>query len=195
MQTINRKGRLVETYSLILIDLIAVLGAYMTALLLRFGNVHQAISMQLNYTVGIYMMLFCVLYGVMSDWNRGFFRRGFFVEGIAVLKYDVVMMIAIVVIMYLTHIAGDYSRLIFGYFAVANAVYTFALHCVFKVFMLDYYSKSNNSDKLMIVTEAEYAEEIIKKIKEAKAWDYEVTSIAIMTVSYTHLTLPTNSLV
>lgn len=45
MQTINRKGRLVETYSLILIDLIAVLGAYMTALLLRFGNVHQAISM------------------------------------------------------------------------------------------------------------------------------------------------------
>ena len=61
MQTINRKGRLVETYSLILIDLIAVLGAYMTALLLRFGNVHQAISMQLNYTVGIYMMLFCVL--------------------------------------------------------------------------------------------------------------------------------------
>lgn len=180
MQTINRKGRLVETYSLILIDLIAVLGAYMTALLLRFGNVHQAISMQLNYTVGIYMMLFCVLYGVMSDWNRGFFRRGFFVEGIAVLKYDIVMMIAIVVIMYLTHIAGDYSRLIFGYFAVANAVYTFALHCVFKVFMLDYYSKSNNSDKLMIVTEAEYAEEIIKKIKEAKAWDYEVTSIAIM---------------
>ena len=59
MQTINRKGRLVETYSLILIDLIAVLGAYMTALLLRFGNVHQAISMQLNYTDAVLRALWC----------------------------------------------------------------------------------------------------------------------------------------
>ena len=90
MQTINRKGRLIETYSLILIDLICVLGAYLTALLLRFGNVQQALNTQLHYTVGVFMMLFCVLYGVMSDWNRGFFKRGFFVEGIAILKYDAV---------------------------------------------------------------------------------------------------------
>lgn len=180
MQTINRKGRLIETYSLILIDLICVLGAYLTALLLRFGNVQQALNTQLHYTVGVFMMLFCVLYGVMSDWNRGFFKRGFFVEGIAILKYDAVMMLAIVLVLYLTHSAGDYSRLTFGYFAIANAIYTFILHCLFKIFMLDYYAKSNNSDKVMIVTEAEYAEEILEKIQAAKAWDYEITAIAVM---------------
>lgn len=184
MQTINRKARLLETYSLILIDLLCVIAAYATALLLRFGNVHQALSRQVHYTVGIYVMLFCLLYSVMADWNRGFFKRGYFVEMIAILKYDCVMMLAIASVMYLTHIAGDYSRLIFGYFAVANFIYTYAMHSAFKAFMLQYYRKSNSSDKVMIVTEADYAEELLEHIMASKPWNYEVTSIAILDSDY-----------
>lgn len=180
MQAINRKARLLETYSLILIDLLCVLAAYATALLLRFGVVHEALTVQVHYTVGIYVMLFGVLYNVLADWNRGFFKRGHFVELIAVLKYDFVMMAAVACVMYITHVAGDYSRLTFGYFAVANFLYTFALHSGFKIFMLHYYRQSNSSDKVMVVTESDYAEELIRHIKASKPWYYEVTSIAVL---------------
>ncbi|MBQ8527192.1 MAG: sugar transferase [Lachnospiraceae bacterium] len=180
MQSINRKGRLLETYSLILIDLLCVIAAVATALLLRFGNVQQALTVQVHYTVGIYMMLFSLLYNVLADWNRGFFKRGYFVEFVAVVKYDIVMMAAIACIMYMTHVAGDYSRLTFGYFAVANLIYTMAAHCGFKNFMLKFYQKSNSSDKVMVVTEGDYAEELIKRILASKPWNYEVTSIAIL---------------
>lgn len=180
MQAINRKARLFETYSLILIDLLCVVAAYVTALLLRFGDVHLALSVQVHYTVGIYMMLFSVLYNVMADWNRGFFKRGYFVELIAVFKYDCVMMAAIACIMYITHVAGDYSRLTFGYFAVGNFIYTFVLHSGFKAFILRYYRKSNSSDKVMVVTESDYAEELLTHIIASKPWNYEVTSIAIL---------------
>ncbi len=180
MQSINRKSRLLETYSLILIDLLCVIAALVTALVLRFGSMQQALSNPVHYTVGIYMMLFSVLYNVLADWNRGFFKRGHFVELIAVTKYDVVMMAAIACIMYMTHVAGDYSRLTFGYFAIANLVYTMAAHSGFKYFMLQYYQKSNSSDKVMVVTEGDYAEELIKRIIASSPWNYEVTSIAIL---------------
>ncbi len=180
MQAINRKARLLETYSLILIDLLCVIAALVTALILRFGGVKQALTMPVHYTVAIYMMLFSVLYNVMADWNRGFFKRGAFVECVAIVKYDIVMMAAIACIMYMTHVAGDYSRLTFGYFAVFNFIYTLAAHCGFKAFMLRYYQKSNSSDKVMVVTEGDYAEELIKRILASKPWNYEVTSIAIL---------------
>ena len=180
MQAINRKSRLLETYSLILIDLLCVIAALATALVLRFGDVQKALSTPVHYTVGIYMMLFSVLYNVMADWNRGFFKRGYFVEFIAIIKYDVVMMAAIACIMYVTHVAGDYSRLTFGFFAVTNLIYTMAAHCAFKAFMLKYYRKSSSSDKVMIVTEADYAEDILKRIKASGSWDYEVTALAIL---------------
>ncbi len=180
MQAINRKARLLETYSLILIDLICVIAALATALILRFGSIKQALSMPVHYTVGIYMMLFCVLYNVLADWNRGFFKRGTFVEFVAVVKYDIVMMAAIACIMYVTHVAGDYSRLTFGYFAIGNLIYTMAAHCGFKYFMLRFYQKSSSSDKVMVVTESDYAEELIKRILASKPWNYEVTSIAIL---------------
>lgn len=180
MQAINRKSRLLETYSLVIIDLLCVIAALVTALVLRFGNLHQALGVQVHYTVGIYMMLFSVLYNVMADWNRGFFKRGYFVEFVAIVKYDIVMMAAIACIMYITHVAGDYSRLTFAYFAIFNFAYTMLAHCGFKQFILRFYQKSNSSDKVMVVTEGDYAEELIKRIIASKPWNYEVTSIAIL---------------
>ncbi len=180
MQAINRKGRLLETYSLTLLDLLCVIAALVTALLIRFGNLQQALGVQVHYTVGIYMMLFSVLYNVMADWNRGFFKRGYFVEFVAIVKYDIVMMAAIACIMYITHVAGDYSRLTFAYFGIFNFIYTMIAHCGFKQFILRFYQKSNSSDKVMVVTESDYAEELIKRIIASKPWNYEVTSIAIL---------------
>ena len=165
MHAINRKGRLLETYSLILIDLICVAAAYATALVLRFRSVAAALANPLHYTVGLYLMLLCVLYGVMMDWNRGIFRRGYFREGVAIAKYDFAMMLAILVILYVTQQGSDYSRLTFAFFTIANFLYTYALHCAFKGFMKNYYNRSRSAEQLMVVTEKAYAEEILKKIE------------------------------
>ncbi len=185
MHAINRKGRLIETYSLIVIDLICVGAAYMTALMLRFKTWEKAMENPLHYTVGIYLMLLCVLYGVMLDWNRGIFRRGYFREAVAVAKYDFVMMIALVVILYLTRRGSDYSRLTFGLFAIANFIFTYLLQTCFKWFMLNLYRQSNNADQLMIVTENAYINEFVERIKSYKDWNYRISAIAILDVERT----------
>ena len=57
MQAINRKGKLIETYCLILIDLLCVVLAYLTALVLRFHTVSAALfSNPLHYTVGFFQI-------------------------------------------------------------------------------------------------------------------------------------------
>ena len=180
MHAINRKGRLIETYSLILIDLLCVVLAYITALVLRFKSLEKALGTPLHYTVGFYLMLLCVLYGVMLDWNRGIFRRGYFREAVAVAKYDFVMMLAIVVILYVTRQGSDYSRLTFGFFTIANFIYTYLMQCGFKWLMLGYYNRSSSADQLMIVTEKAYAADIIKKIKEYRDWNYRISALAII---------------
>ncbi len=180
MHAINRKGKLVETYSLILIDLICVAAAYMTALFLRFHSIRLAMENPLHYIVGIYLMFLCVLYSLMTDWNRGVFRRGYFVEGVAIAKYDFIMMLALIVILYVTRRGSDYSRLTFGFFGIANFVFTYALHTLFKWFMLNFYNKSTNVDQLMIITESAYIDEFVERIKSYKDWNLNITAIVIM---------------
>ena len=52
MHQFNHKNRLIETYSLILIDLISVTLAYLLALFLRFGNVRSVFYMDVTIVYG-----------------------------------------------------------------------------------------------------------------------------------------------
>lgn len=180
MHQINRKSRVIETYSLIFIDLLSVAISYLLALMIRFGNIRTSMSVQVHYTVCVYIMLFCVLYGVLSDWNRGFFDRGHLVEFIAIVKYNVVLVLAITCLMYFVKLADLYSRLTFGFFAVFNVFIMFACHSLFKVYVIKFYQNSASSDKVMIVTESIHVAELVENIVANKAWFYEITSIAIL---------------
>lgn len=180
MHQINHKNRLIETYSLILIDLIAVAVAYMLALFVRFGNIVEALRVEVHFTVWGYLMLFCVLYGVMTDWNRGFFTRGYMVEFIAILKYNIVMGAGVGCLLFLVKIADDFSRLAFGYFMIGNVIFTYLLHILFKVYMLGYYRNGKSSDKVMIVTQEECSKNLVKRVLKDKAWNYQITAVTIM---------------
>ena len=186
MQQINRKSKLIEVYCLLLIDLFCVVGAYVLALFLRFGSYANLvidtleIGLQIHYNVCVYFMLFCVLYTIMVDWNRHFFTRSPYVEAIAIFKYEVTMVAFIGFVLYLTQNAQKLSRLFFACFAVCNFVLTYVAHLLFKKFMMRYYKRSNSSDKVMVITDSEYARDVIKKLNKDKGWNYQITSVAIL---------------
>lgn len=180
MNQFNHKNRMIETYSLILLDLACVTCSYFIALLLRFGNVRQMMKVEVHYTVWVYLMLFCVLYGVFLEWNRGFFTRGYMVEFIAIVKYNGITAAAISILMFFTKIAEDFSRLTFGYYIVGNVFITYAFHILFKKYMLLYYRNSKHSDKVMIVTQKDYVDSLVKRVLKDKAWNYQITSIAVL---------------
>lgn len=180
MQDIKRKNKMIETYSLLLIDLLALVISYTLALVLHEltrVEIYDAGTHQMGY---LYLMLFCVLYSVLVDGNRDFFTRGYYVEFIAIIKYTFTLMIGLVMVMFFTKQIVLLSRLIFAYFAVFNLTLTYAFHLLFKKYMLVYYRKSNHSSKLMVITISERAEGIVESLQGNAAWNVELTAVALL---------------
>lgn len=179
MENIRRKNKMIETYSLLLIDMVSVLAAYWLSLFLRFDLIKEIYPKQYHATVGAYILILCLLYTLFLDGNRNFFGRDNWRELYYTIRYTAILMVGLVVILYLQQQAYEFSRLIYVIFAVTNTVITFVAHIVFKKFMLSYYRKSNSNTKMMIVTLNMLAKDVITNFKKEKAWDRDITAIAL----------------
>lgn len=180
MQNIKRKNRMIETYSLLCLDMAALIISYTVALLIYSVTrveLYDSTTHQMGY---LYLLLFCVLYSVFIEGNRDFFTRGYYVEFVAIVKYTLTLMIGLVMVMFFTKEIVLLSRLIFVYFAAANVIVTYIFHVLFKKYMLVYYRKSNNSNKVMVITTKELAEKVIENLHGAAAWNCEVIAAALM---------------
>ena len=180
MNTIYRKSRVLKTYMLILIELFAVGASFSVAMLLRFGDFYADGNGDTHLLFGILLLTMSLMYSMLTDWNRDFFIRGFFREFIAIGKYTATITVVSILFMYMRNDVDMLSRMVFGVFALCDLILTYLCHLAFKEYMLRFYKKSANSDKLMVVTVKDRAERIIKQIREELDWSYELTSIAIM---------------
>ncbi len=179
MPSINKKSRILETYALILIDTVCLVVSYIAALFIRFMSAQEAFS-QVHYTVGAFLLVIALLYSIMSEWNRGFFKRGSYVELVAVLKYNIVLSLAIATIVFLAGYGIYFSRLVFLIFAVINTILTYISHLFFKHFMSTYYKRGRGSDKVLAVTEMRYVNPIAESLVGHGDWYYNLSYIAIV---------------
>lgn len=185
MQNIKRKNKMIETYSLLFIDMVALVIAY-TASLFIYATTNIKIYDSGTHQMGyVYLLLFCVLYSVFIEGNRDFFTRGYYVELVAIIKYTLTLMIGLVMVMFFTKEIALLSRLIFVYFAIINVIITYVFHILFKKYMLVYYRKSNNSNKVMVITTSDKAEKIVEDLHGAAAWNSQVTAVVFMDVNKT----------
>ena len=164
MNNIYRKSTVIRTYSLILIEIISMVVAYILAYLIKFHEIKQNEDLQIYVSAGIFMLLATVFYSVITDWNRDFFDRGYFREMLAVLKMAVVVALVGNAYVFAMKTAYAYSRLVFIVFPVLDYTFTYIFHIFFKNYMLNHYKKSVNSDKLMVVTNFDQAEKVIDQI-------------------------------
>jgi len=182
MNQFNRKYKLIETYSLLAIDILCILAAYIGALFL-YRHKHEVT--QTDYLLCLLLMLFCLLYTLVMDWNRTFFGRGYYVEAVAILKYEGSMIIAAGFILFLIKQASNTSRGVFVYFAAMNFVFTYIAHIAFKKYMRTYYRTSRSSDKVLVVTTSDAIGQVLKDIHGDDAWSYQVTALALLDKSLT----------
>ncbi|MDO4965248.1 MAG: sugar transferase [Lachnospiraceae bacterium] len=175
---ITKKSNLVETYSLILIDVVAVVLAFVIAYVLRFSGADRNYR-NVYYLVSALVIIVAILYGVMSNYNREFFVRGYFVEFVALLKYEIVLLVSLGTFVFLLQ-AKLFSRLVFLYFGIANFILTYLFHTLLKKYMMGVYRKSDSADKVLIVTESKLVDSLLEGIKETVSWNYSITSLAFI---------------
>ena len=168
---------MIQTYSLIVIDVLAIFISYTLAFFIRYGSFQN--FGQVDVTICLLLVLFCVTYALLLDWNHFVFKRGYFEEMMAILKYDTSLLVALGFSVFLFKQSAWFSRLVFGMFGIFTAVFTYVFHLFFKRYMRYYYRKSASSDKVLLVTSKAYVAKLLEDIRKEKGWSYEVTAIAV----------------
>lgn len=183
MDNIRRKNKMIETYSILLIDMVCVLVSYYLSLFIRFDLISkEAYPRDYHSMVGAYILILCLMYTLFLDGNRWFFDRNNLRELYYTIRYTGILVVGLVVVLYLTQQAYEFSRLVYLIFAVTNTVITFAAHVVYKRFMLDYYRKSVNNTKMLVLTKETTAQEVLETLQQEKTWDYDITAVALYDV-------------
>lgn len=172
----NRKKKLVEAYLLLATDILSIIISYVLAAKIRYNNLKWIINLDVYYMIGICLILFCVLYSFLIDWNREFLIRGSFVELMAVLKYHVFMLGAVGSFLFLMKLSEDFSRLVLGYFTVINLILTLVIRIILKKVLHAYFTAEHNRVKIMVLADDVVFEETIKTLQEKMDINYEIVA-------------------
>lgn len=184
MNQVNHKNRIIELYWLLFLDLITIAvsytGAHYVAISLRFQISFLEGFSNLHFTICLCLMLFSTVYCLLLDWNRSFLKRGYFVEGVVVLKYNIIMVVVVGCFLFLTQQAEFFSRLLFGFFFVNNVILTWLVHVVFKKILRRYLRSEHSRTRIVLIAETGNIEETILSLQEKLAVNYEISSLVLL---------------
>ena len=180
MNQINHKIRILEIYCLLAVDLLTILISYVIAATVRFGGPGRLPNIELHYFICVCCMLFCTAFTLLLDWNRNFIKRGYFVEFITVLKYNMIMIFIISSFLFLIKQAEFFSRLLFGFFFLSNLILSFLFHSILKKILREYLKSEHCKIQMLVVTESNYAENILSGLENSLPVNYEISSIALL---------------
>ena len=184
MSNLSQKEKILQNYSILGIEGICIAISYMLALITR-GIASSFSPYAQNYLSTVLCILFFhLLAHYLFDWNASFFRRGFYVELIAVLKYNCILVLTLGSFLFVTKFS-DFSRLAFLYFFFYNTCLTYLGHLLLKKFFTSVYRNSSNSNKLIVISTSAFVDTILEKITSSVEWSFQVTGIVLLDTDQT----------
>lgn len=163
-----------------LLDIMGVVQGYFIMIFFRFhGDVEWYIDNMVIYRLVIAIFVLTLIYFFLYP-NKNFFKRNFTQELWHNLKINIIAAAFMATIAYLIDDARDYSRFIYSMTMVFSFFWMQSVHCCYRWYMLKFHKFSQMSQKMLILTTSEKAEEVVKSILKEKAWNTCVTGIVIV---------------
>ncbi len=174
----NRKKSIVESYGLLIADLICIVISYCIAILLRYGRFRWVMEPEVHILVCICFLLVCTLYTFLFHWNRDFITRGVLVEFWAVCKLHLFMALAVMAILFIMQQGSLFSRLVMGYFLIINVVLSWLIRLLLKKMLRLYFTSKSNQIKLMVVTESADLARTVERLSAHLDLGYDIVALA-----------------
>ena len=174
----NRKKKILEGYWLLFSDLLCIVISYVAAILLRYGKFARVQEPEVHALMCVFFLLFCTIYSFLLDWNRSFLERGLFVEFVAVLKFNLFMVVAAAGALFMIQRGAAFSRLVWGYFAVFNMLLVWLVRIFMKRLLRVYLTAESNLVKIMVITRDSVMNQTISQLKEKLDLNYEIVALA-----------------
>ena len=180
MSNISQKQRLIQNYTLLGLECLCIILSFTLAVLTR-GLEESYLTFSRTYiTMLACILFFHLLSYYMFDWNTNIFKRGYYVELIAVLKYNSVLILMLSFFLYVSKMSEEFSRLFFVNFCAYNILRTYLGHLLIKKYFTSVYRVSSSSNKVFVITTSDYADDILGRMLNSSEWTYEVTGLALL---------------
>ena len=174
-----QKRKSLEKFLLLLIDILVIWISSGIAFGLRYGFFYGRFNhIDQIWQISLITLLY-VLLNFFTDINYHFFRRGYFEELVSVISSQSVFTILWILILFLLHRTGDLSRLVFGYFIVANSILTFLFRVLFKQYMTRIYKTSKYSSRLLLVSTSSQVDTVLGNLIGYNEWNRILVGIVL----------------
>ena len=173
----NQRNKVIEVYGLWILDLISIVIAFILATYIRFGNFRDMGNQTIHFQTCILLMLFCTMYNFLFDWNRNFLKRGALVEFLAIFQYNLIMVMTVLILLYMLGWASVFSRLVMGYFALINLVFSYVIHLMVKKMFHIYFASEQVNIKVLLIAEKNQLQDTIKRLTSELEITYKIVGI------------------
>lgn len=180
MEGMSQKNHVARVYVLLAADLLSIVISYIVAVAIRFNLQDLSNRREMHYTICLCFLLFCAVFGIFTDWNRDFSKRGYLVELAMVLRNNLIMFGAVGCFLFLIKQAEFFSRLLYGYFFLLNIALTYVLHVIIKKIMRRHLDRKNNLAQVLLVLEQDNLRQTVKDIKQNLQIGYDISAIAVL---------------
>ena len=175
----NRKSRIIEIYGILLTDCLCVILSYLIALFIRYGSFAKMDNPDTYVLVCVWILFFTVLYDTLVGSGRNFVRRGYYVEAKSVVKHIASLIVFLGCGLFFFKEAEKFSRLVFGYYVILEAVLMFSAHACLKKILRVGYRADRSRTKVMVITDWANAEKIMPILVSDTEYDCEVSAVTV----------------
>ncbi len=173
----SQKNKIIETYGLWFIDLVAIGISFIASTYIRFGNFRDMGDKEIHFQVCLVFLLFCTIYSFFLDWNRDFMKRKLWREAWVIIQYNVIMLLVVELVMYFLKWADVFSRFVMAAFIVMNCVVTWMLHLLFKALLRRTFSSEKSIIKLMVITQKELLDATVERLQDELDINYQIVAL------------------
>lgn len=117
---------------------------------------------------------------MITGYNKRFFKRSLYGESVIIFQIICIIVSALILILFWSHLIIDSHRLIIGSFALTFFFVDIALRTITKAFLLKVFYNSKFSSKLLIVTDNANAEAVLKSLSPYFDWSRSICGVCIM---------------
>lgn len=176
----NIKQSQMQNLIIYLLDVSGIVLGYFVMIFLRFrGNVDWYMNNMVFYRLVIAVFIMTLIYFVFYP-NKDFFKRSFCRELWHNLKINALAAAFMATVAYLIDDAKDYSRFIYIMTMGFSFFWMQIVHCFYRWYMLNSRKYSQTSQKMLIITTSNKAEEVVRNVIKEKTWNLWITGVVIL---------------
>lgn len=174
------KKKYESTPGLVLFDILSLILSYIIGYYMRFHKLEGILDEQF-YRIGIVcLLLVYICIALKSGYLENLMERSYVKEIALAFQMNCILAVVLALALYFMHIAGDYSRMFFGWIFIADVALMSSFRCLYKKLLRQYYSVEKFAKRFLILTTLDVAKRTYRELTASVPADYSLAGIVLL---------------